>query len=155
MSGWLATWFGIGSDPTKIPRLIRGLGSEDLTLSRDGITVDGKGWRIDAEEDRVVRLCEVADPGVGKCMLTYRAALRCENLRGRSYLEMWCRLPGKGEFFSRGLHQAIKRTTDWSTYEIPFRLKKGQRPDLIKLNLVVEGQGTVWIRSIELLEMPR
>lgn len=155
MSGWLATWFGIGEDPTKIPRLIRAFGPDDATLSRDGITADGKGWRIDAEEDQVVRLFELADTGVGNCMLTYRAALKSEDLQGRAYLEMWCRLPGMGEFFSRGLHQTIKRTTEWSSYEIPFRLKKGQRPDLIKLNLVVEGRGTVWIRSVELLEMPR
>jgi hypothetical protein len=155
MSGWLAARLGIGSDPTKIPRLVRAFGAENPTLSRDGITVDGKGWRICAGEDQVVRLFEVADPGVGNCTLTYRAALRCEDLHGRAYLEMWCRLPGTGEFFSRGTFQAIKSTTDWSTYEIPFRLKKGQRPDLIKLNLMVEGRGTVWIRSVELLEMPR
>jgi hypothetical protein len=134
---------------------MRVFGPDDPTLSRDGITVDGDGWRIDAGEDQSVRLFELADPGVGNCTLTYRAALRCEDLQGRAYLEMWCRLPGAGEFFSRGTFQAIKRTTDWSTYEIPFRLKKGQRPDLIKLNLVVEGQGTVWVRSVELLEMPR
>ena len=54
-----------------------------------------------------------------------------------------------------GLNQPLKRTTDWSSYEIPFRLKKGQRPDLIKLNLVVEGRGKVWIKDIELLRTPR
>jgi hypothetical protein len=155
MTGWLASRFGIGSDPTKVPRLVRAFGSDEPTLSRDGITVDGKGWRIEAAEDQVVRLFELADPGVGNCVLTYRAALRCEDLQGRAYLEMWCRLPGRGEFFSKGIFQAVKRTTGWSSYEIPFRLKKGQRPDLIKLNLVIEGQGTVWIRSVELLEMPR
>jgi hypothetical protein len=154
MAGWL-TPFGIGEDPTKIPRLVRAFGPDDPTLSRNGITVDGKGWRVDSGEAQVVHLFEVADPGVDNCMLTYRAAMRCENLTGRAYLEMWCRFPGRGEFFSRGLRQAVKRTTDWSSYETPFRLKKGQRPDLVKLNLVVEGQGTVWIRSVELLEMPR
>jgi hypothetical protein len=148
--------FGIGpQDPTKIPRLVRGFNSADAILSRDDVAVDGKGWLIDAREDQVVRLFEVADPGVENCMLTYRAAMRSEDLQGRAYLEMWCRLPGQGEFFSRGLSQTIKRTTEWSSYEVPFRLKKGQRPDLIKLNVVVEGRGKVWIRSIELLQLPR
>jgi hypothetical protein len=152
----LLSRFGVGpQDPTKIPRLLRAFDSGDATLARDGITAEGPGWRIDAQEEQVVRLFEVADPEVENCMLTYRANMRCEDLKGRAYLEMWCRLPGRGEFFSRGVFQAIRRTTDWSTYERPFRLKKGQRPDLIKLNLVVEGQGTVWIRSVELLAMPR
>jgi hypothetical protein len=64
---------------------------------------------------------------------------------------MWCRLPGRGEFFSKGLQQAVSGTANWSHYEIPFYLKKGQKPDLIKLNLAVEGAGTVWLRNIELL----
>jgi len=155
MSGWLAARFGIGEQESRIPRLIRAFNTADETLSRESIAVEGKGWLIDSQEDQTVRLFEVADPGVEDCMLAYRAAMKSEGLTGRAYLEMWCRLPGQGEFFSRGLHQALKRSTDWSSYETPFRLKKGQRPDLIKLNVVVEGRGKVWVRSVELIEMPR
>jgi hypothetical protein len=36
----------------------------------------------------------------------------------------------------------------------PFYLKEGQKPDLIKLNVVVEGLGTVWPRNVELLKTP-
>jgi hypothetical protein len=32
MSGWLASLFGIGSEPSKIPRLIRAFGPGDPTL---------------------------------------------------------------------------------------------------------------------------
>ena len=41
-------------------------------------------------------------------------------------------------------------TNGWAEYEIPFLLEKGQEPDLVKLNLTVEGTGTVWIKDIEL-----
>jgi hypothetical protein len=50
--------------------------------------------------------------------------------------------------------QSVQGTTRWANYEIPFYLKKGQRPDLIKLNLVVEGGGKIWIKEIELLKTP-
>jgi hypothetical protein len=80
--------------------------------------------------------------------------MKSEDLSGRAFLEMWCRLPGRGEFFSKGLNQAITGSSDWASYEIPFYLKKGQRPDLIKLNLVIEGRGTVSIRDVELLKAP-
>ena len=67
---------------------------------------------------------------------------------------MWCRLPGRSEFFSKGYQQAVSGTVDWARYEIPFHLKRGQKPDLIKLNVVVEGPGTVWLRNVELLKTP-
>jgi hypothetical protein len=155
MSNWLLARFGVGAYESRVPRLVRAFTPADPTLSRDGIQVDDKGWMIDSQGDQVVRLFEVPDPGVENCVLTYRAAMKCEDLEGRAYLEMWCRLPGRGEFFSRGIHQAIKRSTDWSSYEVLFRLKKGQRPDLVKLNVVIEGRGKVWVRSVELIDVAR
>ncbi len=89
-----------------------------------------------------------------QCLLTYRAELKAEGVQGRAFLEMWCRLPGRGEFFSKGFQQAVTGSVDWTRQEIPFLLKRGQRPDLVKLNLVVEGPGTVWARQIELLRTP-
>jgi hypothetical protein len=44
----------------------------------------------------------------------------------------------------------VSGTTDWASYEVPFFLKKSERPDLIKLNVVIEGSGTVWIKDITL-----
>ena len=88
-------------------------------------------------------------------MLTYRARLKSANLDGRAFLEMWCRLPGKGEFFSRGLAQTVSGTTEWASFETPFRLRKGQRPDLVKLNLMIEGYGKVWIKDVQLLKTSR
>jgi WD40 repeat protein len=67
---------------------------------------------------------------------------------------MWCRLPGQGEFFSKGFPSAVRGTTDWASCETPFRFENGQTPDLIKLNLVIEGRGTVWIQDIRLQHVP-
>ena len=62
--------------------------------------------------------------------------------------------PGRGEYFSRDLGSPLTGTVDWSAEETPFFLKKGENPDNIKLNLVVEGKGTVWIDDIRLLRAP-
>jgi hypothetical protein len=67
---------------------------------------------------------------------------------------MWCRFPGKGEFFSKGFHNAVKGTNDWSDLEIPFYLKKNQSPDLVKLNVTVEGSGTLWLKDVQILQTP-
>jgi uncharacterized protein (TIGR03067 family) len=48
----------------------------------------------------------------------------------------------------------VSGTTEWSTYEIPFRLEKGERPERVKLNVAIEGKGTVWIKDITLNKFP-
>lgn len=144
-----------GSRPPKTPVTLRRFSTADTTISRDATEVQGESWLIDARANQVVRLFEIPAPDAEQCLLAYRATLKSEELTGRAFLEMWCRLPGRGEFFSRGLHQTLQGTTDWASYEIPFRLKKGQRPDLVKLNLVVEGYGKVWVKDVELLKTPR
>lgn len=119
------------------------------------ISSDGSGsLRIDAAGPTVVHLFEVSDISVEDARLIYRARVRTEGLSGQTFLEMWCRFPGLGEFFSRGLDRPLTGTTDWTTRETPFFLKKGQKPDLVKLNLVVSGKGTVWIDDLRLLKGP-
>jgi hypothetical protein len=75
---------------------------------------------------------------------------KTEGLKGRAYLEMWCRFPGRGEFFSRGLNNVVSGTTDWIDCQTPFFLKEGEQPDLVRLNVVVEGPGKIWIRDVAL-----
>lgn len=144
------------SMPTPVgpPQALRTFSSTDHTLTQDGVRADGDGWRIDVTGERSVRLFEIPDPGVERCFLAYRAEVRTETLKGKAYLEMWCRLPGGGEYFSKDLAHALTGTTAWSRCEAPFYLKKGQRPDLLKLNLAVKGTGTVWIRSVEMMKTP-
>jgi hypothetical protein len=154
VADWLRSRL-LGLQPSGMPEVLRRFHPSDATLSGDDIFIEDGAWLVDAREERVVRLFEVAEPRVQGCLLTYRATLKSEGLKGRAYLEMWCRLPGRGEFFSRGLSQPLKGTTDWTSHEIYFRLKKGDRPDLIKLNLAIEGTGKVWIKEVELLKIPK
>jgi hypothetical protein len=138
MLDWLKSLFK-GPEPAGPPRRIRSFSSADRPIIQDGVTVDQNGWRIESGQKGTARLFEIPDPGVEQCVLTYRAQMKTENVQGGAYLEMWCRFPGRGEFFSKGLHHKVKGTTGWASYETPFYLKKEQRPDLIRLNLVFEG----------------
>ena len=36
----------------------------------------------------------------------------------------------------------------------PFFLQAGQKPDLIRLNLVIQGKGRVWIDDVHLMRGP-
>jgi hypothetical protein len=119
------------------------------------VSSDGNGsLRMTAAEPTVVRLFELGDMHVENARLIYQAKLRTQGVEGQAYLEMWCHFPGKGEFFSRGLQTPLTGTTNWTTEETPFFLKKGENPDNVKLNLVINGKGTAWIDDIRLLKAP-
>jgi len=119
------------------------------------ISSDGNGsLRIVAKEPTIVRLFEVDDIDIEDARLIYQAKVRTKDVKGQVYLEMWCHFPGKGEFFSRGLDSPLTGTTNWATLQIPFFLKKGEKPDYVKLNIVLNGTGTVWIDDVRLLKAP-
>jgi hypothetical protein len=119
------------------------------------VSSDGKGsLRIVAKEPTVVKLFELGDIDIENARLIYQAKVRTEGVEGQVFLEMWCHFPGKGEFFSRGLQTPLTGTTNWTTEETPFFLKKGENPDNVKLNLVINGKGTAWIDDIRVLKGP-
>ena len=131
------------------------------TITKTGVTFDknvssdGKGsLKITATGPTVVRLFETGDLDIDNGKLIYQAALKTKDVQGNVYLEMYCHFLGKGEFFSRSLQSPITGTTDWTTEETPFYLKKGENPDNIKLNLIFTSQGTAWIDNIKILKTP-
>jgi hypothetical protein len=121
----------------------------DNLVSSDG----GGSLRIEADGPATIRLYELRNLDIEDARLVYRARLRTENVQGRAYLEMWCLSP-QGEFFSRDLDSPLTGTNAWTTEETPFFIQKGQHANGVKLNLVMEGSGTVWIDDIRLLEGP-
>ena len=152
MLNWLKSLFK-APEPAGPPQTIRSFHTSDPTLAKS-VSVDQDAWLIDSREKQTVSLFEVPSTGAEQCMLTFKAKIKTQDLQGRTFLEMWCRVPGLGEFFSKGLRNAVRATTDWAAYEIPFFLKKGQKADLVKLNLVIEGIGKAWIKDVELVKTP-
>lgn len=153
MFQWLKSLFA-GPQPAGPPQTIRSFSPSDPTIRQDSVTVEEDGWRIHIKAQDTFRLFEVENPGVEQCLVTYRAKMKSEGVQGKVYLEMWCRFPGRGEFFSKGLDNVVTGTTGWAAVETPFYLKKGQMPDLIKLNVAAEGTGIVWIKDVQLLQTP-
>ena len=119
------------------------------------ISADGNGSvRLTVYRSTTYRLYETEEVDLENAQLIYRANLRTENFEGKAYLEMWCDFDGKGEYFSRDLASPVVGNSDWVREETPFLLKTGENPDRVRLNLVVEGKGTVWIDNIGLFTAP-
>ncbi len=145
--------------PAEVEMMKFPLDSLDGLLTRSGvefdqnISVDSRGSvKISVTEPTIIRLFELGDLDVEEAVLVYKAKLRTEGAEGFVYLEMLCHFEGKGEFFSRGLNSPLKGSVEWTSQEIPFFLKKEENPDNIKLNIVCEGPGVVWVDDIRLVK---
>jgi hypothetical protein len=97
---WLKSLFSRPA-PTGPQQKLRVFSLNKGTISKGCVRVENDSWRIDSTEKQTVRLFDLQHPEAEQCLLTYRAEIKSENLNGRAYLEMWCRLPGRGEFFRR------------------------------------------------------
>ena len=118
------------------------------------VSSDGKGSiKIEAAGPVAVPLFIIDDVRIDDTQLIYEAKVKSESLNGQTYLEMWCVSKDEGEYYSRGFDSAIAGTTDWQTIKTVFLLRKNEMPDQIKLNVVVNGVGTVWIDDIHLSKL--
>jgi len=133
----------------------------DAIITRSDVSIDkeissnGKSSvKMIANSPTTFKLFETGPIDVDNARLIYKAKVRTDNVKGQAFLEMWCSFPGKGEFFSRGLQNPMSGTNGWTSVETPFFLKKGEKPDNVKLNVVVDGTGTVWIDDVKLMKGP-
>lgn len=124
-------------------------------------SVDGTGsLLINAGQPLTVELYKLDQEDFRNKRLTYRAQLRSENLiatedsRGITYLELLAKFPDGEELVSRGPRVPISGTTDWRPAQTVMYLDKGNSPESVKLNLIVEGQGKVWLDSVKLESIP-
>ena len=152
--GLMSAFLGCSSGALGPAESVRTFGAADAPITQSGVAAEDGGWRVERPAPGSVPLFEVPGQRLENAVLTYRARMRASDVAGKVYLEMWVRVPGKGEFFSRGLAQPLQGTSGWATYEIPFFLNEpGVTVDLVKLNVAFEGGGgTVWIRDVELLK---
>ncbi|BEQ13056.1 hypothetical protein FAK_01220 [Desulfoferula mesophila] len=102
-----------------------------------------------------VCLAVVKDLDVDNCLLVYQAEVKTKNLKGKTFLEMWCHFPGKGDYFSRGMQKSLSGDSGWTMLETPFLLQSGQTPSQVTLSLAIAGAGEVWIRNPGLSTRPR
>jgi hypothetical protein len=125
-----------------------------LRIETDSTTkIEGRAsTKITTLWPTTVCLGEVEGPPIENAKLVYTATVKSA-LEGTAYLEMWAHLDG-GQYFSRGMNSTVSGRSDWQAIETPFLFQKGQSPDKVTLNLVINGRGTVWIDAIVLKKEP-
>jgi hypothetical protein len=124
------------------------------TIQTDAqVKTEGKGSiKITTRWPTTICLGEVDRLDVENAKLVYRASVKSE-LEGSAFLELWAHVGG-GQYFSRGMNDPVGGKTQWKTIQTPFLFQKGQRPEKVTLNIVINGKGTVWIDDIVLSKEP-
>jgi hypothetical protein len=117
------------------------------------VKAEGKASiKITTQWPTTICLGEVAGLDVENAKLLYKAKVKSD-LDCSAFLEMWVHVGG-GQYFSRGMNDVVGKKTDWKIIQTPFLFQKGQRPDKVTLNIVINGKGTVWIDDIVLSKEP-
>ncbi len=124
------------------------------TIQTDGqVKAEGKGSiKITTLWPTTICLGEVTGLNIEGAKLVYKAKVKSD-LEGTAYLELWAHVGG-GQYFSRGMNDVVKQKTDWKTIQTPFFFQKGQKPDKVTLNVVINGKGTLWIDDVVLAKEP-
>ncbi len=108
--------------------------------------------KITTQWPTTICLGEVKGLEVEGAKLVYKAKVKTD-LEGTAFLEMWAHVGG-GQYFSRGVNDVVKGKTDWKIIQTPFLFQKGEKPDKVTLNVVINGKGTVWVDDIVLSKEP-
>lgn len=113
------------------------------------VKTEGTGSiRIATRFPTTICLGEIDNLNLEDTRLVYKAKVKSD-LDGAAYLEMWAYV-GPGRYFSKGMNDSVKGKSGWKTIRTPFIFRKGQNPEKVVLNLVINGQGTVWIDDVVL-----
>jgi hypothetical protein len=125
-----------------------------LTIQTDtSVKTEGKASvKIMTAWPTIVCLGEVTGLAVEDAKLVFKAKVKTA-LEGDAFLEMWVHVGG-GQYFSKGMNDPAKGKSDWKTIQTPFMFQKGQKPDKVTLNIVINGKGTVWVDDIVLSKEP-
>lgn len=100
---------------------------------------------------------ELSDPGVSTPVYAITGEVRCENVQGHGYLEMWSQFPDGAAYFSRTLGQGpmapLDGSSQWRSFVVPF-FKGPDAPPPVRLSFGVHhpGGGRILLRSLRLVQ---
>lgn len=140
--------------PLNPPQLLRTLKGADA-IPRHNLTALQTGeCKIERRGEEVISLFEIEPADLDRGLLSLRTEIRSQDLVGHAWLELTCGYPDRRSQVREIRYQENRRSTDWKFADLSQFLRKDQRPSLIRLCLVTEGPGTIWIRNTQAIVTP-
>jgi hypothetical protein len=113
----------------------------------------------DSDQPQTVTLLDINDPSVTTLRCSLDGLVRYENVKGKSYLEMWSYFADGGSCFSRTLGDYgpmghLEGTSDWRQFCLPLISdKKIGPPTRLVMNVVFVDRGTVYLSPLKLVQI--
>ncbi len=120
--------------------------------------------RITAEDElelesgtpTTLTIFELSGPGITSPVFALIGEVRCDQLGGQGYLEMWSHF-GEEAYFSRTLGRGpvapLAGTSNWRPFVVPFNNRpESPPPDRISFGVHHPGGGRVLLRSVQLVQ---
>lgn len=128
------------------------------TLQNGRVLPDG-ALEVDSKDrvESTLPIFELSDPGISTPVFAITGEVRCENVRGRGYLEIWSHFADGGTFFSRTLGSGplapLAGTSGWRPFVVPF-FNRPEGPPPVRLSFGIHhpGGGKVLLRSVRLVQ---
>lgn len=104
-------------------------------------------------------LFDVSKPKIGTAFYRIEGEVRHEAVESVGYLEMWNHFGAGMSAFSRTLADGgpmggLRGTSSWRTFILPFNATGTKNPpERLEVNVQLPGKGTVFLRSLRLIEM--
>jgi hypothetical protein len=120
----------------------------------------GEALRIDnpSGKPKTVMLLDLAHPGVASLHYAIEGSIRYDNVKAKSYLEMWSWFANGEAYFSRTLGESgpmrsIEGSSGWRPFSLPFFSDSRIGPPVrVVVNLVLGDGGTIDLRPLKLLQ---
>jgi len=130
-------------------------GGENVVFDREESADGGGSLRAESTRPRTVHLYEVRNPrGLEGRLIVLTAQLKSVGIRGRAFPELWIHAAGRNEVQARNPAGVIVQTRNWTPVRIEYRCERGERPELLRVNLVIDGIGRAWIDDIHITSEP-
>ena len=130
-------------------------GGENVAFDREESADGGGSLRAESERPRTVRLYEIRNPrGLEGRLIVLTAQVKSVGVHGRVFPELWINAAGRNEVQARNPAGVIGKTRNWTPVRIEYRCEQGERPDLLRVNLVIDGFGRAWIDDIRITSEP-
>jgi hypothetical protein len=121
------------------------------------ISSDGRGsLRVKATGAlQTIRLYEITGLQLENVQLVFQAQVRAEGT-GKLHAKIMVYKEMDRTFFGRSRSQPLEQQQKWRAVEARHILQRGESPDRLELQLVIEDKsaGTVWIDDLRLLSGP-
>ncbi len=109
-------------------------------------------WLLRPDEVQLTRFFKASCPDLRDCEVVFRLKMRTYGLTGWAFPEMVCEFVEEPPEKVRDMEHVLRQTTAWTAYELPFRVFSRNAPAFYRLNVLASGQGSVFIKDVELVK---